>query len=40
MDNASIETSVLADERVTKYFEGKPIKKIIIVKGKIVNVVV
>ena len=40
MDNASIESSVLADERVTKYFEGKPIKKIIIVKGKIVNVVV
>ncbi len=37
---ADIEAIICADERVTKYFEGKPIKKVIIVKGKIVNVVV
>lgn len=40
MDNATIESNVLGDERVSKYLEGKPVKKMIIVKGKIVNVVV
>ncbi len=40
MDNAEIEKSVLADETVIKWMEGKPLKKMIVVKGRIVNVVV
>ncbi|MCC9167024.1 leucine--tRNA ligase [Pontibacter harenae] len=35
-----IEKAVLADEQVTKFFDGKPPKKIIIVPNKIINVVV
>ncbi|MCC7297317.1 MAG: class I tRNA ligase family protein [Bacteroidia bacterium] len=37
---AEIEKAVLADETVIKWMEGKPLKKIIVVKGRIVNVVV
>lgn len=40
MDNAEIEKAVLADETVIKWMEGKPLKKMIVVKGRIVNVVV
>ena len=38
--NADIETAVLADENSKKYIDGKPIKKVIIVPKKIVNVVI
>jgi leucyl-tRNA synthetase len=35
-----MEQKVLSDETVLKWLEGKPAKKVIIVKGKIVNVVI
>jgi leucyl-tRNA synthetase len=35
-----IENEVLANEQTLKYLEGKPAKKVIVVKGKIVNVVI
>ncbi|MFN3445249.1 MAG: hypothetical protein ACK44D_05870 [Bacteroidia bacterium] len=37
---AEIEPVVLADELVQKWLEGKTPKKIIFVKGKIINMVV
>lgn len=39
MDKATIEKTVLADERTERWLEGKSPKKIIIVPGKIVNLV-
>ena len=38
-DNASIEKTVLADERATKYIEDKQIVKVIIVPKRMVNIV-
>ena len=38
--NADIEAAVLANENSQKYIDGKPIKKVIIVPKKIVNVVI
>ena len=38
--NADIEATVLADENSQKYIDGKPIKKVIIVPKKIVNIVI
>ena len=38
--NAEIEAAVLANENSLKYIDGKPIKKVIIVPKKIVNVVI
>lgn len=38
--NSEIEKAVLANENSEKFIEGKPIKKIIIVPGKIINIVV
>ncbi|GHA58783.1 leucine--tRNA ligase [Pontibacter akesuensis] len=35
-----IEKAVLAEEQVTKFFEGKAPKKVILVPGKIINIVV
>lgn len=35
-----IETEALADERVQRFISGKPVKKVIVVKNKLVNVVV
>jgi len=35
-----VKAMALADERVTKYIEGKPIRKVIVVKDKLVNIVV
>jgi leucyl-tRNA synthetase len=35
-----IETKALADERVQRFINGKPVKKVIVVKNKLVNVVV
>ncbi len=39
IDNKEMESSILNNEQTKKYLEGKEPKKIIIVKGKIVNVV-
>ncbi len=39
IDNKEMEASILNNEQTQKYLEGKEPKKIIIVKGKIVNVV-
>ena len=38
--NAEIEATVLANENSQKYIDGKPIKKVIIVPKKIVNIVI
>jgi leucyl-tRNA synthetase len=40
LDNKEIEGIVLENEQTQKYLEGKSPKKVIVVKGKIVNVVV
>ncbi|KHJ39756.1 leucine--tRNA ligase [Pedobacter glucosidilyticus] len=40
MEAADIEKEVLANEAVQKYLEGKSPKKVIVVKGRIVNIVV
>ncbi|SFF35201.1 leucyl-tRNA synthetase [Pedobacter antarcticus] len=40
LESAEIEELVLADETVQKYLEGKTPKKVIIVKGRIVNIVI
>jgi leucyl-tRNA synthetase len=39
-DQATVEAGVLANEVVQKWLEGKPPKKIIYVKGKMINVVI
>jgi leucyl-tRNA synthetase len=39
-DDDSLKEMALTDERVLKFIDGKPIKKIFIVKGKLVNIVV
>jgi leucyl-tRNA synthetase len=38
-DAKAIEAAAMADERVKELIEGKPIKKVIVVPGKLVNVV-
>ena len=35
-----VKTAALADEQVRRFFEGREPKKVIVVKGKLVNVVV
>jgi len=40
LDVKEVETAVLADDRSSKWLEGKAPKKVIVVHGKIVNVVV
>ncbi|HNE47514.1 MAG TPA: hypothetical protein PLL28_10840, partial [Chitinophagales bacterium] len=40
MSDADIQATVLALDQVVKHMEGKSPKKVIVVKGKIVNVVV
>lgn len=40
MEQAAIEAAVLADETIQKWMEGKPVKKFIYVKGKMINVVI
>ena len=40
LDEESIKEKVINDERITKYIDGKEIKKVIVIKSKIVNVVV
>ncbi|SEN59913.1 leucyl-tRNA synthetase [Chitinophaga rupis] len=39
-DNGAIEQEVLANEVVQRWMEGKPLKKVVIVKGRMINVVV
>jgi leucyl-tRNA synthetase len=39
MAKDDVEKAALADERTEKYLEGKSIRKIIVVPGRIVNVV-
>jgi leucyl-tRNA synthetase len=38
-DNAAIEAAALANPDAQRFMEGKPAKKVIIVKGKLVNIV-
>jgi leucyl-tRNA synthetase len=38
-DGKAIEAAVLADEQTARYLEGKPVKKVIVVPNKIVNIV-
>ena len=40
LDIPAVEQYVLADEQVQKYLEGKAPKKVIVVKGRIVNIVI
>jgi len=40
IEQTALEASVLADETIQKWMEGKPVKKFIYVKGKMINVVV
>ena len=39
-DNATVETLAKADENVQRFIEGKPIRKLIVVPKKLVNIVV
>ena len=39
-DEAEIEKMALADERIQKFIHNKPVKKVIVVKKKLVNIVV
>ncbi|MDH3976927.1 MAG: leucine--tRNA ligase [Gammaproteobacteria bacterium] len=39
-DKEAIEAAAIADENVKKFIDGKPVRKIIVVPGKLVNVVV
>jgi leucyl-tRNA synthetase len=39
-DDDAVKEKALSDERVLKFIDDKPIKKIIVVKGKLVNIVV
>ncbi|MHC8949538.1 leucine--tRNA ligase [Sphingobacterium hungaricum] len=40
LDAKAVEEIVLSNESVQKYLDGKPIKKLIFVKGKIINIVI
>jgi leucyl-tRNA synthetase len=40
LDEAAVTEAVLGNEQVKVFLEGKSVKKIIFVKGKIVNIVV
>jgi leucyl-tRNA synthetase len=40
MEQQAVETIVLQNEIVQKWLEGKPPKKVIFVKGKMINVVI
>jgi leucyl-tRNA synthetase len=39
-DRKAIETLVLADANVQKFIDGQPVKKVVVVPGRLVNVVV
>jgi leucyl-tRNA synthetase len=40
MPSVEVEKIALADEAVVKFLAGQPVKKIIVVPGRIINVVV
>ncbi|WP_262249037.1 leucine--tRNA ligase [Parapedobacter soli] len=40
LEQADVEKAVLANEDIQRYLDGKPVRKVIYVKGRIVNVVV
>ena len=40
LESAEVEAEVMANEQVLKYLDGKTPKKIIVVKGRIINIVV
>jgi leucyl-tRNA synthetase len=40
MDEAGLQSAALADERIRALVEGKQVRKIIVVPGKLVNIVV
>ncbi|MCI0919884.1 leucine--tRNA ligase [Sphingobacterium rhinopitheci] len=40
LDNKAVEEIVLANADVQRYLDGKPVKKLIFVKGKIINIVI
>jgi len=40
LETGEIEQAVLANPDVQRYLDGKPVRKVIVVKGRIVNVVV
>jgi leucyl-tRNA synthetase len=39
-DNATLERLALAEEQVAKFVAGNPVRKIIVVPGRLVNVVI
>ena len=39
-DNASVEKAALSDADVLRHIEGKTVRKIVVVPGRIVNIVV
>jgi len=39
-DDNTIKAAALADERIQKFIEGRPVKKVILVRNKLVNIVV
>ncbi|MCF8063811.1 MAG: leucine--tRNA ligase [Desulfarculaceae bacterium] len=39
-DDAALEAAALADEKVQKFIDGRPLKKVIVVQGKLVNIVI
>jgi len=39
-DQTTIQATVLADETIQRWMDGKPLKKFILVKGRIINVVI
>jgi len=39
-DKASVEAAALADENVVRYIDGKEIRKVIVVPGRLINIVV
>ncbi|BEQ15766.1 leucine--tRNA ligase [Desulfoferula mesophila] len=38
--DAELESAALADEKVQKFIDGRPVKKVIVVQGKLVNIVI
>jgi leucyl-tRNA synthetase len=39
-DDDTLKKKALADERVKKFIEDRPVKKVIVVKKKLVNIVI
>jgi len=39
-DGDTIRKMALSDERVRKFIDGKPVKKVVVVKEKLVNIVI